>query len=213
VVALRHRTLLRNVLPGVVLPGLIYLLASRVAPTMLALAAASSVPVLDAGYRLVRRRPVSAVGLAFVALTGLSVALAMWLHSPMFILAKGAVVSALVGTAFALSALIRKPLTRTLALHLSTDHSEDRRLLAERWRHPRAIRVFCTLSAAWGVWLLITAGQQLTLALTLRPGMVMALDPPVHAAALAIGTVASVIYVRRHQRAHPELAILPVRAV
>jgi len=179
---------------------------------MPALAAASSVPVLDTGYRLVRRRPVSAVGLAFVGLTGLSVSLAMWLHSPMFILAKGAVVSALVGAAFATSALIGKPLTRTLALHLSTDRSEDRRLLAERWRHPGAIRVFCTLSAAWGVWLLLTAGQQLTLALTLRPGVVMALDPAVHAAALAIGTVASVLYVRRHQRAHPELAILPIRA-
>lgn len=211
-VALPHRTLLRNVVPGLILPGLIYLVVSRFAPMMVSLAAASSVPALDALFRVVRGRPVSAIGLVFVALTAVSVSLAMWLRSPMFILARGAVVSALVGTAFAVSALVRKPLTRTLALHLSTDHGEDRRVLAERWRHPKAISVFCTLSAAWGVWLLITAGQQLTLALTVRPGLVMALDPPVHAAAVAIGTVASIVYVRRHQREHPELGILPVRS-
>jgi len=212
VVALPHRTLLRNVVPGLILPGLIYLVVSRFAPMMVSLAAASSVPALDALFRVVRRRPVSAIGLVFVALTAVSVSLAMWLRSPMFILARGAVVSALVGTAFAVSALVRKPLTRTLALHLSTDHGEDRRVLAERWRHPKAISIFCTLSAAWGVWLLITAGQQLTLALTVRPGLVMALDPPVHAVAVAIGVVASIGYVRRHQREHPELGILPVRA-
>jgi len=194
------------------LPGLIYLVASRFAPTIVSLAAASSVPALDALFRVVRRRPVSAIGLVFVALTAVSVSLAMWLRSPMFILARGAVVSAFVGTAFAVSAVVRKPLTRTLAIHLSSDHGEDRRLLAERWRHPKAVEVFCTLSAAWGVWLLITAGQQLTLALTVRPGLVMALDAPVHAAAVAIGIAASVVYVRRHQREHPELGILPGRA-
>ena len=211
VVALPHRTLLRNVVPGLVLPGLIYLVASRFAPTMMALAAASSVPVLDALFRVIRRRPVSAIGLGFVAMTAVSVSLAMWLRSPMFILARGAVVSALVGSAFAVSAFVRRPLTRTLALHLSTDQGEDRRALAEKWRHPKAMQVFCTLSAAWGVLLLITAGQQLTLALTVRPGLVMVLDPPMHAVAVAIGTAASIVYVRKHQRAHPELAILPMR--
>ena len=211
-VAVPHRALLRNIVPGLVLPGLIYLVVSRFAPMLVALAAASSVPALDALFRVLRRRPVSAIGMVFVLLTALSVSLAMWLRSPMFILARGAVVSAFVGTAFAVSALVRRPLTRTLALHLSTDGGEDRRALAEKWRHPKAISVFCTLSAAWGVWLLITACQQITLALTVRPGLVMALDPPVHAVAVGLGTVASIVYVRRRQRAHPELAILPARS-
>jgi len=212
VVSLPHRTLLRNVVPGLVLPGLIYLVTSRFAPTIVSLAAASSVPALDALFRVIRRRPVSAIGLVFVILTAVSVSLAMWLRSPMFILARGAAVSALVGTAFAVSAFLRRPLTRTLALHLSTDRGDDRRALAEKWRHPKAIQVFCTLSAAWGVWLLVTAGQQLTLVLTVRPGLVMMLEPPVHAVAVAIGTVASVVYVRRRERAHPGLGILPVRS-
>jgi hypothetical protein len=207
-----RRALLRNVLPGIVLPGLIYLLASRFVPTMWALGAASSVPILDSMWRVVRGKPLSAVGVSVVCLTAASVGLAVWLRSPMFILAKGAVVSALVGGAFAVSALMRRPLTRTLALHLSTEGHEDRQRLAERWRHPKALDVFCTLSIAWGAWLLLTACQQVTLILTVSPGMVMTLEPLVHTAGLAIGVVASIAYVRRRQRAHPDLALLPVRS-
>jgi hypothetical protein len=206
-----HRTLLRNLLPGLVLPGLIYLLVSRTAPTLVALAVASSVPVLDAMWRVARRQRPSAVGVFFIGLTGVSVGLAMWLHSPMFILLKGAAISAVVGLAFTGSALVRRPLTRTLALHLSSHGSDDRHRLAERWRHPKTIDVFCTLSAAWGIWLLLTAGQQLTLALTVSPGTVMLLDGPVHFVATGIGIVASIAYVRRRQVAHPEMGLLPIR--
>ena len=67
-----HRALLRNALPGIVLPGLIYLLASRALPTMAALGAASSVPILDALWRLLRGKPVSGVGVTVVGMTGQS---------------------------------------------------------------------------------------------------------------------------------------------
>ncbi|HEY1331798.1 MAG TPA: VC0807 family protein [Actinomycetota bacterium] len=206
------RPLIRHLLPGLVLPGLIYFVVSRDAPTLVALAAASSVPLLDLIARLVRGRSPSLVGLAFVALTGASVGLAFWFHSPLFILVKGAAGSAVLGLAFAVSAAVRRPLTRTLAIHLTSDHHEERRHLAERWRHPRALSVFRTLSLAWGALLLVTAVQQLTMALTISPGMVMAMEPGVHLTAIALGTVASVLYVRRRQRLHPELAMLPVRA-
>src|SRR6476646_6643245 len=46
-----------QVLPGMVFPGLIYFLVSRSASVVVALAAASSVPLIDAVVRLVRRRP------------------------------------------------------------------------------------------------------------------------------------------------------------
>src|SRR5438128_4789026 len=53
-----HRNLIRHLLPGLVLPGLIYLVVSRAAPVLIALAAASAVPVLDAAARLLaRKRP------------------------------------------------------------------------------------------------------------------------------------------------------------
>jgi len=152
------------------------------------------------------------VGLVFLGMTGLSVGLAVWLHSPMFILAKGAVLTGLIGLAFAGSAVIRRPLTRTLAVTLSSDHHDGRRRLAERWGHPLAHSVFCTLSAGWGVWLLLSAAQQGVLAFTLRPGFVLALEPPVQFVATAIGVGASILYVRRCQRISPELRLLPVRA-
>src|SRR5205814_11047 len=80
--------------------------------------------------------------------------------SPLFILVKGAVVTALIGLAFAGSAAIRRPLTRTLAVMMSSDHHEARRRLAERWRHPTALRVFRTLSLGWGALLLLSSAQQ-----------------------------------------------------
>ena len=207
-----HRRLLSQLVPGLVLPGTIYLVVSRHAPLLVALAAASGVPLIEAVVRLIRRKPLSPVGLVFLAMTGISVGLALWLRSPLFILVKGAVLTAVVGLAFAGSAVIRRPLTRTLALRLSTDHREGRRRLAERWGHPVAHSVFCTLSVGWGVLLLLSAAQQGVLALTLPPGMVMALEPPVQFSATALGIGASILYVRHRQRLTPELGLLPVRA-
>jgi len=206
------RKMVRDLLPGLALPALIYFVVSRSAPTIVALAAASSVPLIDTAIRLLRGKALSLAGLCFLGVTAVSVGLAVWLRSPLFILVKGAVISALVGVAFAVSAVIRRPLTRTLAVRLSTDHPEARRGLAERWRHPQAQRVFCALSVGWGIWLLLSAAQQTGLALTLSPGTVMALEAPIQAAATALGILVSIRYVRRHHRAYPELRLLPQRA-
>src|SRR4051812_27591906 len=73
-----------QVLPGMVLPGLIYFLVSRRAPMLVALACASSVPVIDALVRLARRRPPNAATALFVVGTGVSVLLAFWSGSGMF---------------------------------------------------------------------------------------------------------------------------------
>src|SRR5262249_56917002 len=64
-----------QVLPGMVLPGLIYFLVSRRAPVLVALAAASCVPVVDALVRIVRRRPPNAATGLFVLGTAVSVGL------------------------------------------------------------------------------------------------------------------------------------------
>jgi hypothetical protein len=206
------RSIARQLLPGVALPGLIYLIVSRHTPVLVALAAASSVPVLDMVWRLLQGKRPTWAGIVFIVAAGISVTLAMVLDSPLFILVKGAAMSAILGLAFAISALIRRPLTRTLALRLSSDHPEGRRRLAERWRHPKAHAVFCTLSVAWGALLLAMAGQQAALAVTVSPGMVMAVDGPAHAVLTVLGVVWSILYVRRIQLRHPDLGLLPVRA-
>ena len=209
---LRHpqvRTLFAQLGPGIGLPGLIYFIVSRRAPVLVALSAASAVPVLDALARLLHGKAPRPAGLVFIACAGISVALAVHLHSPIFILAKGAAISAIVGLAFAVSAVIKRPLTRTLALRFSADSAEARERLAETWRHPKAALAFQTLSLGWGVLLLATAAQQGLFAVTLSPGTMMAVDPPVHALLTGLGVVASILYVRRLQRAHPEIALLP----
>ncbi|MFL5799681.1 MAG: VC0807 family protein [Actinomycetota bacterium] len=204
--------ILWQVLPGMVFPGLIYFLVSRRAPVVVALAAASSVPLVDALVRVARRRPPNAAAGLFVLGTGVSIALAVWSGSGMFILAKGAVVSGVLGVAFALSGAIGRPLTRTLALRFSAPHPEGRRRLAERWRRPGAASVFRALSVGWGVLLLLQAAQQATMALTLAPGLVMTLEGPLHLFVTGIGVGVSVLYVRHRQHADPSVALLPLRA-
>ena len=200
-----------QLLPGMVFPGLIYFVVSRRAPVLVSLAAASSVPALDALVRVVLRRPPNAATALFVFGTGVSVALAFWSGSGMFILAKGAVISTLLGLTFVLSAAAGRPLTRTLALRLTAPHAEDRERLAERWRHPSIHSVFRVLAAGWGLLLLVQAAQQITMALTLPPGLVMGLEGPVHLFGTAIGVTASVLYVRRRQQADPAVVLLPAR--
>ncbi len=146
-----HRRMAVQLIPGVALPGLIYVVVSRRAPMLVALAAASAVPALDAIVRLLMRKRPTVVGLAFLCLTTISVSLGLWLHSPLFLLAKGASMTALLGVSFGVSAMIRRPLTRTFAVLLATDHRESRRRLAERWAHPTALSVFRVLAAGWAV--------------------------------------------------------------
>ena len=113
------RRIAANLGPGMLLPGLIYFVVSRFAPMTVALAAASSVPAVHACMRLARGRRPSPYGLVFLAVTATSVGLAMWLRSPMLILARGAAITAILGFAFAVSVIVRRPLTRTFALFLS----------------------------------------------------------------------------------------------
>jgi hypothetical protein len=207
-----HKTMIYQLLPGIVLPGLIYFIVAQHATMIVALAAASSAPVFDSIVRILRGKAPSIFGVGFLFLAGISIALAVWLDSPMFILAKGAVISGILGLTFAISALIRRPLTRTLAVSLSSDHAEGRRKLAAKWRNPKALWVFRVLSMGWGVLLLAMGGQQLAMVLTLSPGTVMTIEPAVQGFVTMLGIAVSVYFVRRIQQLHPEIAMLPVRS-
>jgi hypothetical protein len=206
------KRMVRELLPGIVLPGLIYFTASRHVSVVMALAAASCVPAVDALLRMIRREPPSIVGVGVLFVTAVSVALAMTFRSPMYILVKGAAVSAILGGAFTISAAIRRPLTRTIAIRLISSQPEGQRRLRERWHHPKALSVFRTLAVGWGILLFLSAGQQAALAFTVSPGTVMAVEGPVQTAATLLGIALSVLYARRWHRAHPELGLIPQRA-
>lgn len=206
------RTIVRQMIPGAVLPGLIYFVASRRLTPLVALALASSVPSLHALGRLVRGKRPSTVGMLFVVATGISITLAAWFRSPTMILTKGVVLTALSGMALALSASLDRPLTRTIALHLCAEDTERRRELAGRWDRPQTMMVFRTLSFGWGFWLLLAAFKQLMLVATVSPGTYVAVEHPIMMTATAVGIAISVSYVRRRQVQDPELGLLPARA-
>lgn len=205
------RRIAANLGPGIVLPGLVYYVASIFAPTIVALAIASAVPAVHACVRLARGRKPSPYGLVFLAVTAVSVGLAVWLRSPMLILARGAALTALTGFAFAVSAIVRRPLTKTFALFLSEEGRESRRRLAERWAHPKVTAVFSVLAAGWAILLLASAAQQTVLIMTVSPGVVMSVEPPAQAMITIVGVALSVGYVRRMQRRHAEVRLLPTR--
>jgi intracellular septation protein A len=207
----RIRSIASQVLPGMVLPGLVFLVLSHHASTLVAACLASSVPLADALIRKVSGRPANAMTLGFLAVAAVSVGLALLSGSAMFVLARGAVMSAVIGVSFALSAVLKRPLTRTLAIRLSTEQPEGRERLRERWHQPRALEVFCVLSVGWGLFLLVQAAQQAFVVLTLSPGAVMAIEPPVQAVCTAAGVACSLLYAKRAQASHPELQLIPAR--
>lgn len=205
------RTMARQLLPGLVLPGLVYFTLARHTGTLPALAAASLVPALDAVIRVVRGKRPTIVSTAFLTITGLSIGLATWFDAPWFITGKGAAISAALGIALVLSARARRPLTRTVAVRLCSEDAEARRDLTRRWSRPQTTEVFRTLALGWGLWLLISALQQGAMVALVSPGVFMAIEPPVRLALTAVGVVVSVVYVRRCQEEDPELALLPSR--
>src|SRR5437879_3716340 len=194
-------------------PGSIYFLSTMVLGTGVAvsLALASSVPLIDVLSRLARRRTPTLASLLFVMIAAVSVSLTKVSGSPMFVLLKGAAISAVLGVAFAISAAMNRPLTRTFALRLSTECPDRRRHLAERWGGEKALAIFKVLSFGWAILLLLSAGQQVGLAITMSPGTVVALEGPITTAATLIGVTLSMVYVRRFRHSHPELALLPAR--
>lgn len=204
-----YRAMARQLLPGLVLPGLVYWIVSRHTSTMPALSAASLVPAVDILTRLVRGKRPTFVSVAFLALTGTSIVLATALHAPWFITGRGAALSAVFGIALVLSGFMGRPLTKTLAVRLCSTDAEQRERLAASWSRPKTVAVFRTLALGWGLWLLASAIQQGAMVIAVSPGVFMAVEPPLRAALTGIGILASIAYVRRCQTADPELALLP----
>src|SRR5438067_12574016 len=86
-----HRTMIRQLLPGIFLPGLIYFVVSRHAAVVPSLAAASCVPLLAARSLGSPREAPAVVSFSFVLLAGLPIAVAVTRHAPWLSLIMGAV--------------------------------------------------------------------------------------------------------------------------
>jgi hypothetical protein len=198
------RPVVRQLLPGMVLPGAIYAVASRFMSTLPALVMASSVPGLDLLQGLLRRKAPSPASIGFVAMAGLTSAMSLCADSPMFILAKGPAISAVAGMAFLISSTTGRPLCRTLAEKLTMGlPAETRERIVSEWHTERSTHVFKVLSAGWGLLLLACGVQQVIMALTLPAGLALGLESPVHLTVIGLGIAGSLLYVRK---VHPVLA-------
>src|SRR5262245_33903848 len=91
------RSMVRHMIPGFVLPAIIYFVLRPHVGTMVALAVAASVPVVEAVIRAVRGRSQNGMALVFLPSTAIGIGLAALLHSPVFILARGGVTTAVLG--------------------------------------------------------------------------------------------------------------------
>lgn len=202
------RATVSALVPGMLLPGLVYVVASRRLPVLESVVLAGAVPAVDALVRLLRGRGLNPASVLFALGAVVSAALALWSGSTQFVLMKGAVVSVALGAAFALSAAIGRPLTRSIAIRLAGGGRDGRRHLAARWSHPSVFDLFRALSLGWALLLVMQGAQQAVLAATASPGTVLVLGRPIQLAGTIAGIGLSVAYVRRRQRRQPELAVL-----
>jgi intracellular septation protein A len=205
---IKPRTILRALVPGMIVPVAVYGVCSQFLSTLSALSVAALVPVADLAVATAKGKRLNLASVGFVGMAVVSVTLAVTLHSPALILIKPAVVAGLAGLAFGLSALLRRPLTRTLAIRFSGgDDHELQAELRRQWHHPKATRIFRTIAFGWAVWLLISAARTLVVASIMPPATAFMIEAPSGPATAAIGALVTILYVRRFRHTHPELGL------
>ena len=189
----------QQVLQGMVLPAAIYAVASHFMSSMLALVVASMLPVTDVVKARIRRHRASAASLGFLGGAVVTSVLGVVSSSPLFILLKAPAMSAAVGMAITASALVGRPLLRTLAVCFAAGSSaEARRGATELWSSSPWDSVFAALSAIWGILFLVLAAVQTLAVLSFSPGVTLMVLPPLQFAVMGMGAAVSLYLVHRH---------------
>jgi hypothetical protein len=172
---LSRNGLLRDVGVNAVLPYVTYLvLTHQGVPTVPALVAGAVFPASAALITMLRDRRVAALGLIVLAATAASVAGALWFTDPFLLLAKGSLVTGVIGLVFLASLAFRRP----LVFHLATtgkDASARRQSEALWQTEPRYRSVMRRLTIVWAVALLAEA----TVRLVMIPLMPIAVFLPI----------------------------------
>jgi hypothetical protein len=194
-----HRQMItQQVLYGMVLPAAIYAVASHYMSSLAALVVASMLPVTDVVKAKVRGRKASAASLGFLGGAVVTSVLGLVSSSPLFILLKAPAMSAAVGMGIVGSALIGRPILRTLAVCFAAGSSPQARgAAAELWASDPWDRVFALLSAIWGILFLVLAAVQTLAVLSFSPGVTLVLLPPLQFVVMGIGAGLSLYLVHR----------------
>jgi hypothetical protein len=159
----RRRALLRDIVVNAVLPfGAYLLLTARGVPVVPALAAGALFPAAAAIAGIARHRQVQALGVIVLAATAASILGALVFVSPFLALAKGSLITGMIGLVFLLSRAAPRPLVFHLA---STGRDDAERAGAERlWAEVPGYRdLMRRLTTVWAVALLAEAALRLAL--------------------------------------------------
>ena len=194
-----HRQMItQQVLYGMVFPAAIYAVASHVVTSLLALVLASMLPVTDVVKAKVKGQKASAASLGFLGGAVVTSALGLLSSSPLFILLKAPAMSAAVGLGIAGSALVGRPVLRTLAVMFAAGTSPQARADAKAlWSSKPWDGVFAGLSAVWGVLFLVLAAVQTLAVLSFSPGITLVVLPPLQFVAMGLGGAVSLLLVHR----------------
>jgi hypothetical protein len=194
-----HRQMItQQVLYGMVLPAAIYAVASHFMSSLAALVVASMLPVTDVVKAKVRGQKASAASLGFLGGAVVTSILGLVSSSPLFILLKAPAMSAAVGMGITASALMGRPVLRTLAVCFAAGSSPQARSDAQAlWSSEPWDHTFAALSAVWGILFLVLAAVQTLAVITFTPGITLVVLPPLQFVVMGIGGGISLVLVKR----------------
>lgn len=196
-----RRGLIRDIGINAVMPYVTYLvLTGYGVETVPALVAGAAFPIASILFGIIRERRIQAIGVIVLTATAASVISALWFTSPFLALARGALMTILIGLVFLASLFARRPLVFHLA-NAGRDAAGRQEVEAEWDSDPLYRRMMRRLTAIWGVALLAEAAASLVLITLLPVAVVMPLNEVLFWACFAALTVWSWRYGRKMMEA------------
>jgi len=144
---------------------------------------------------LIRTRRINGLSAFFAAMVLGSVAVSLLAGDSRFLLAREAILTAVAGAWFLVSAGTRRPLSAVFSKPLLEGRFRWPAHWDELWvRSPRWRRMWRVSSTAWGIGLLADAGARVWLAYTLPPDAVPALATGLYLGTSAVLIVTTSVY-------------------
>ncbi|MGX1306230.1 hypothetical protein AB7M35_000950 [Amorphus suaedae] len=153
----------KELIVNVALPYGTYLVLSHYfgLSTVMALAIGALFPVASIIVTALAEQRVQAIGIIVLAATGASILGSFVLDDPVLLLAKGSLITGIVGLVFGVSLMLKRPLVYYIATSDSAEARSEGEVLWEI--EPRYRRAMRTLTLAWTIALFVEAIVRLIL--------------------------------------------------
>jgi len=162
---------------SVVLPLVIYLLASPRTSMFTALVLTAAVPLLYSIYCWVRTRHVAFLSLVTLFMVGISLLIALLVHDPRLLLLRDACLAGLLGLICLFSLLRTRPIAYTFYRWAFIHTSEQSVSLNALWQLPYARFTWRMLTTMWGLMFLGLALIEAALVYRLPAAQFLAVHP------------------------------------